>query len=315
MYRFFDGVVACEFPLPGLPEVGSAQADIQVRLGSGAPDEAPYEWFHSWRQEDDNLVLACARCIGESGARQYLLRFPELADFEIIGDSIICFPGAGCRQDSLRHLLLDQVIPRVWASMGHLIVHASSVRFTDGRVVAFVGESGWGKSTLAAALVARGHLLISDDSVCLRVFEGGVQLVPSYTGLRLNDDSIGKLGMANHDWVAVSHYSDKRRFESVGSESLGPHHLNTLYVMEEPGPGQSISIGTLPGADLLTRLIKRSFLLDIRDGDSAIRQMGEAGDVLRAVPNVRTLSYCRDYGQLSALCDKLTTTEASQRVF
>ena len=132
-----------------------------------------------------------------------LLRFPELADFIVEGNNISCHPRPGCREESLRHLLLDQVIPRVWAHTGHLVLHASAVKLPDGRVIAFLGESGWGKSTLVAALQGADCQLISDDCIHLASCEEGVRLTPSYVGLRLNEDSIKALGMSGRDWTAV----------------------------------------------------------------------------------------------------------------
>lgn len=306
MYRLFDGVIACEFPLSGIPVVASTAADIQVRLGSGSPDEAGYEWFHGWREADDELILACARRPTECGAPQYLLRFPGLADFEIQDDTAICYPHPQCREDSLRHLLVDQVIPRIWANKGHLVVHASAVQLANGRVIAFTGESGWGKSTLAGAMAEQGNRLLSDDSICLRACEKGVQLIPSYTGLRLNEDSIAELGMAERDWNSVSHYSDKQRLESGTGLSDALLWLSTLYLMEEPADGAELSIRSVSGADLVPTLIKRSFLLDIRDKHCAVRQMREASAVLRAVPKVCTLAYPRNYQQLPAFCESLS---------
>jgi hypothetical protein len=307
----FDGVIACDFPLLEVPAASQPEADIHVATSSGTVDESGYNWIHSWRETDGELVLSCARRIVEgeesevSGAPQYLLRFPGLADFVITDNLVNCYPHADCRDDSLRHLVLDQVIPRMWAHKGHLVLHASAVRLPSGQVVAFIGDSGWGKSTLAAALRERGSQLLSDDTVSLRPSKGQVQLIPSYTGLRLNEDSIATLGMAAENWGTVAHYSDKQRLAHSKIEDLGSLWLDILYVMEPPAEAQILSIKPMSGAGLITTLIKRSFLLDVNDAACAARQMGLAGAVMRALPSVHSLSYPRDYQQLPALCDAL----------
>ena len=305
MYRLFDGAVSCDFPLTGVPESPAREADIQVTLGSGLPDETGYDWFHAWRETDGELVLACARHTAKDGATGYLLRFPELADFMIQGKVVTCYPGPDCRDDSLRHLVLDQLIPRLWAHRGHLVLHASAVQIPDGRVVAFLGESGWGKSTLAAALQLRGCHLLSDDSISLKVAGGRVLLVPSYTGLRLNDDSIATLGMAGEGWTSVCHYSDKRRMAPAASAAPEPPWLDTLYLMREPGEARELLVEPIAGVEAITTLIKRSFLLDINDTRCAARQMHEAGAAVRSLPHVCSLDYPRDYRQLPMLCDAL----------
>ena len=309
-HRFivFDGVIACDFLILGVPAALQPEADIRVTMGCGTIDESGYDWFHSWRETDGELVLSCARRSTQSGegdAPQYLLRFPGLADFVITGNLVSCRPHADCRDDSLRHLVLDQVIPRMWAHKGNLVLHASAVQLPNGQVVAFTGDSGWGKSTLAAALRMRGGKLLSDDTVSLKAGSGRVQLIPSYTGLRLNEDSIATLDMAGQSWTPVSHYSDKRRLTHAKIEDHGPLWLDALYVMEPPAGTQILSIKSMSGAGLIPTLIKRSFLLDINDAQCAARQMDRAGAVMRALPRVLSLSYPRDYQQLPALCDAL----------
>lgn len=306
MYRLFEAGVACDFPLPGLPRVSRGEPDILVSMGDNFSADKDYDWFHSWHEKDGGLVLSCARLDGPENDDIHLLRFPDLADFAIAGNIVTCHPRPGCREDSLRHLLLDQVIPRLWAHMGHLVLHASAVQLPDRRVIAFLGESGWGKSTLAAALQSRGCQLLSDDSISLASENGHALLTPSYTGLRLNDDSIAVLGLEGDQWSSVSHYSEKRRFEPAPEEGAGAAlPLHTLYVLSEPEPLADISMGALTGAELVTTFIKRSFLLDVRDTTSAKTQLQQATELVPAIPRVLTLAYPRDYRLLDSVCTHL----------
>lgn len=55
---------------------------------------------------------------------------------------------------------------------GLLTLHAGAIAI-NGRAVAIAGSKGAGKSTLVAALAARGHLFLSDDVVPLDVGEDG----------------------------------------------------------------------------------------------------------------------------------------------
>lgn len=310
MYRVFDAAVACDFPLPGLPETGASRPDILIELGQGGVVHEGYDWLHTWREEDGEEVLSCARLQDEKGTIRYLLRFPDLADFEIAGITITCHPYPDCHENSLCHLLLDQVLPRLWAHLGHLVLHASAVRLPGNRVVAFVGESGWGKSTLAAALQAYGGELLCDDCLSLVPHAEGVRLIPSYAGLRLNNDSISGLGLAAQQWTDVSHYSQKRRFEPTLNQTQETFWLEALYLMAEPIPEASaVSIVSLSGAGIIPTLIKRSFLLDVRDTASAARQLNEAGAVLRRLPRLCSLAYPRSFEQLETVCDAVLNAD------
>jgi hypothetical protein len=80
----------------------------------------------------------------------------------------------------MRGWQLRQVAPTVAACFDRLTLHASAVGI-DGRIVAFVGESGVGKSTLAWALVKAGADPVSDDLLPIR-FNGATAHVPTPFG-------------------------------------------------------------------------------------------------------------------------------------
>src|SRR5262245_5340416 len=76
---------------------------------------------------------------------------------EIVVDSL---PDAN---EATIRLLLTASLAMVLHQRGILAIHASVVAINNQSAVAFLGEKGWGKSTLAAALHARGHTFLSDD--------------------------------------------------------------------------------------------------------------------------------------------------------
>ncbi len=87
MYRVFGAAVACDFPLPGVPEYGDDEADIHIKLGQGRVVDNSYVLALSWRDKGGELVLTCARKQEEDAPDRYLLRFPDLADSVIAGDT------------------------------------------------------------------------------------------------------------------------------------------------------------------------------------------------------------------------------------
>lgn len=62
---------------------------------------------------------------------------------------------------------LRQMAPVFGATLERLVLHASAVRIGHG-VVAFVGASGAGKSTIAQFFAERGYQLVSDDLLPVR---------------------------------------------------------------------------------------------------------------------------------------------------
>jgi hypothetical protein len=301
MYRLFDAVVASDLPLPGVPRVpggreldaDEAGPDIVVRHGGPQPAGDGADSQHCWRDRDGNPVLSCRRLDAGDEAAAHCLHFPGLAEFRVTAREILCHPAPGCREDTLRHLLLNQVMPRVWAHRGYLVLHASAVQLADGRVMAFAGDTGRGKSTLAAALVEQGA-------------QGapGVRVVPAYGGLRLLPDSIAALDLEAQHWPAVAHYSAKRQ-QLAGAPAAGSSRLDSLYFLEEPVDVAGPVITPLTGVSPLPALLRQSFVLDVHDTGDARRQMALAAEVLRQAPAVYSLAYRRDYRELTALCEAL----------
>ena len=169
----------------------------------------------------------------------FVLAFAGSALFSVDheGRKILCWPDPALGVATTRHLLLDQVLPRVLSLRGHLVLHASVVASPAGvGAGAFLGRSGAGKSTLAAALVAAGWRLLSDDVLVLEEHGGRARAWPTYPGLRLWPDVVGQLG-ATAPAEPVGQHSDKRRI-AVARFTAQPTPLRRLYFLEEaPPPG------------------------------------------------------------------------------
>src|SRR5690606_17280979 len=89
----------------------------------------------------------------------YRLRFSEDSDFWLAthGRTIRLHRGAPASGTD-RHYLLEPVLPRALELPGRNPLHATAVATTQG-VLAFLGATGTGKSTVAAAIAAHGSEL------------------------------------------------------------------------------------------------------------------------------------------------------------
>ncbi len=97
-------------------------------------------------------------------------------------------PKPGIPEDTIQHLLLDQVIPLVINLRGGEALHASAVLTSYG-VVAFAGPAGSDKSTVAGSLLKEGYPFVSDDCLTLLEKNQEIYTIPAYPGLRLWDDA------------------------------------------------------------------------------------------------------------------------------
>jgi hypothetical protein len=74
----------------------------------------------------------------------------------------------------LGELLVANALPALLWQQGAFMLHAACVRLPNGQAVAIAGQSGAGKSRLAASLVAAGAELIGDDSLALYAADHGI---------------------------------------------------------------------------------------------------------------------------------------------
>jgi hypothetical protein len=114
----------------------------------------------------------------------YLLRFPELADFEVSvdGTSVLSYPAPDCDSDTLEHLFVNQLVPLALSRQGQPTFHASVVTVQNG-AVAFLGQSGAGKSTLAAAFAVDGAAFLTDDALIIDEADNFCTARPSHASL------------------------------------------------------------------------------------------------------------------------------------
>ena len=246
-------------------------------------------------------------------SRQYLtssqdntyLRFPELADFVISSDGtrLGIWTQPCTSDDTVRHLLLDQVLPRLLDHKGKLIIHAGAVR-VNKHAIAFIGETGAGKSTLTASFHLNGFPLLSDDGLLITADPTGARVLPTYSSLRLWPDSVAELYTDTPLMTPMAHYSTKQRLtiEEPAEEKVEALPLAAIFLLasKEVHKKENIRITRLRPIDSCMTIISNSFQLDVNDKQRAIDRLKDAATISQSVPVYR-LEYERDFSALSDL--------------
>jgi hypothetical protein len=106
------------------------------------------------------------------------------------GSSITCAPIPEADSESLRYDIANRVMAIALHAGGALCLHGSAVKLPQG-VVGFLAPKGYGKSTLASALMRAGAHLVTDDMLVVELTAQPTAL-PGIFGLRLCDDSADK---------------------------------------------------------------------------------------------------------------------------
>jgi hypothetical protein len=172
--------VHSELPIPA-PTLAADCTDVEVCWGERRPipDEMPAGRLLGLRKGGDgawSVVLT---------DRGHTLRAHGLCDFEM--DLRLRQVTVHLATDASREwaqLLLGSALSTLLSLRGHSVLHASAVQ-TDLGVVAFVGGSGRGKTTLAALCCAAGAALVSDDVLRVESSDGRAWCFSGSRELRL----------------------------------------------------------------------------------------------------------------------------------
>lgn len=281
-------ICGCEFessmPLPELEPAPGTQPEFQFRMSTQACNEPQAgDWLNYWYAQDGSTWLAFARYDGG-----YLLRFPGLADYVVSADarSITCRSQQAIPEETVRHLLLNQVIPITLSHLGKLVLHASAC-LTDKGAIAFAGFTGAGKSTLAASFGVRGFPVLTDD--CLRIEErdGRMMSYPSYPGLRLWPESVEELFDHEPALQTLAHYTEKKRLLFEADTAEAPFPLRCVFILapvEEYGETSGVRISPLTASAALLATIKHTFQLDVTDRSHVTASFRRHERLIRHVP-------------------------------
>ncbi len=157
---------------------------------------------------------------------------------------------ASCR------FLLDTVLWFTSLVRGHQAVHASAVAI-QGRAVLLMAQTGWGKSTLATALLQRGAALVADDVVVLEQNDDGV--IVAQPGPPVMNLPIRELGASRSEsWFAeeLASFPDES-WISVRNVVGSPVQLEAIVLLDRRSEGEvSLTPLSCTPLDLLPHALK-----------------------------------------------------------
>lgn len=250
--------------------------------------------FHQWIFPDGTEWTGFYR-----RGQDFLLRFPALADFEVSADglTVCCRPAPDITENTLEHLYLNQVLPLALSKRGKQVFHASAIE-TPAGAVAFMAESGRGKSTLAASFATSGFRFLTDDALLLEAVEGGYTVLPSHPSIRLWDDSRDVLIGADARQAPAVQYTPKARILYGGSMAFctQAQPLRRVYFLGD-GSAVELTIQRMPPSLALISLVKNTFLLDIETRQTLATHFDQLSSMV-ALPIYYELDFPRRFEDL-----------------
>ncbi len=269
MFSYFAYGLGIQSELP-LPELVPAQAgdDVVIRLqgDDGIPSEvAGQEWY--WRISSDDAVLS----LKDVGV--FLIRE---------GREITVIPASGAEESLLRLYLVGNIMAILLYQRGLLVLHASAVE-VNGHAVAFLGGSGSGKSSMAAALCARGHAIIADDVTAVKVKPNASLVFPGFPQLKLSEEAAAALGYDASSLFLLHPQEEKLGCRVVERFSQATRPLERIYVLAQDTP-QTIEL--IRPQEAVIELIRHSYPTRLLQ-DGGASHFLQCGHLAKQVPFYR----------------------------
>jgi len=289
-YTAYGVALDSEVDLPELrtrPYVEGSEPDLSIRLCavSPLPNEDGRAFIHS---EMDGELRFFSRAEG---------RFVYRAGREILLD-----PVPEMAPSALRLYILGAGLNIALFQRGLWVFHASVVCI-EGKAVAFLGHPHAGKTTMAATLHRRGHTLLSDDVLAIRMTEDGPLALPGFPRFKLWPDSAEALGVEAETLPRIKEDMDKRSCAVARRFREEPAPLVRMYILGE-GPAPEIALLNPRQAHL--ELIPYWDLSKFGAAFLQGRRLGtcflQCGELARRVP-VSMLTRTTDLADLPRLAD------------
>ncbi|MEL6229985.1 MAG: hypothetical protein AAFR24_08735 [Cyanobacteria bacterium J06627_3] len=246
-YSAYQLCLQSEIPLSGLP-VAEGEPDIVVRL----------------KQSDEQTACETVKPTTELYGRLKGIGDCWISD----GRLITIAPLDGVTHDMLGPNILGGCMSVILRQRGFFVLHASCVAIQD-KVVAFLGHSGWGKSTLAAALHSYGHTVITDDILAINLEDVETpKVVPSFPQCKLSPQAAKALGKDLASLESLYAHSAKRAYNFQTGFQQGQLPLHSIYLLSR---GDRHSITPLGFKDTFAYLVSHTRAMGVLQDNQSLR--------------------------------------------
>ncbi len=264
---------ALEFP--ELPRAVSGNPDVELSLAHPG-SLGPYSLPEEGEPEADHFQLHERGCdlIWSGDARVRLHG----------GTKIELEHAEGVEMEALRAAILGPVLGVLLAQRGLLPLHASAIEL-DGAAITLSGASGEGKSTLAAAMLERGHALLSDDVSAVEWRGDRPWIRRAFPVQKLAPESLAAVGESTAGLAPVHSQETKRLRPVVERFAAGPRPYRAMIVLSS---SDRDSLVALSPQDAFLELMRHTYRLGMvqavlgpAEHLRAVTRLAEAVPVLR----------------------------------
>ena len=301
LYRAYGFQIQSSWSLPLRTDSGTLPPDIDLLEASAgffeqitselASQLTEARWFQSVRLADGS----------------HYMRWTGLFEFLVSADGHRIWGHALPRGtlERLQPYLLGQVVAVALVKQGIEPLHATVV-VVDGEAVAFLGNTGYGKSTLGAAFIKAGFTILTDD--LLVIAKSGQHFIaqPGPARIKLFPEPAEALLPGPISGVTMNSSTPKLILpldELQAWPNAAP--IKTLYLLGAPDsapPGGEVEIRQPSRRAACIGLVENTLCTFIQ-GLARQAQQFNAATELAAGLDIKSLTYARDLARISHVVD------------
>lgn len=290
-----------------LPAAGSRARDasVVIRRSPGPVSPDGVRTVYDALDHAGNLVVS----LKWDGDR-YHWYYPGLANYLVPPDGArIYWSPESENLDDIAAAAAGPVLGFALQLQGLVCLHGSAV-VHEGRAYAFVAPSSFGKSTTAAALMARGCKLLTDGCIALDTSGERVMVLPGPATMKLVPETLTHL-YPDTEWEKSPRLASWLEKRVVTADELASSHteaapLASVSVLLPTHADRDFEVQRLGGQDALLRLIGNAYNSRqmAREPEVQRRQFDVFSRIAEEVP-VNAVVAPRSLDRLDELCDAI----------
>jgi hypothetical protein len=210
-----------------------------------------------------------------------------------------------CLENTVSYLL-GPVLGLLLRLKGVTCLHASAVAFGNYSV-AFLGATGVGKSTTAAAFAKLGFAILSDDIAALSESHGDFLVMPGYPRICLWPESVEML-YGSADALPKILPEDEKRLLTLGHGSTRQEtralRLAAIYALGDRRPDPAPIVEPLTARPALLSLVTDSFANKVLNREMRAQEFDLLSRLVTRVPMRRVFAH-EDPERIHHLCEAI----------
>ena len=237
------------------------------------------------------------------------VRWNRLFEFVISADgrSVASRPLAEASWEAFETYLLGQVLSYSLIKLGIEPLHAT-VLVVDGEAVVFIGDTGYGKSSLAAAFLQAGDSLLTDDLLVIKQNGESFLAYPGPPRIKLFPEVAQAFLGRTAAGAPMNPYTRKLVIPlGAGQSWRTPTPIRAIYVLGQPAAesrSSRIVIVNRPQFQAFLDLISNTYNTDVTHPRRLAQQFAVAAKISASIP-FKSLTYPPDLSQLANVVEAI----------